>query len=182
MSVRNSLTHAKWGKTASEATSPVVDSTVQFSQTSYIVGEGDQRVNLTVTRSGDLSGTATVNYATIDDAGFQNCDFFNGIASPRCDYLATTGTLSFAAGETSKSFSVAMIDDSYAEGSELFRVLLSNPSGASLGTTSIATVIIIDNDIVTGPGGKQILLEDPSGNPVELFEPTRPEARLSQPS
>jgi predicted enzyme related to lactoylglutathione lyase len=38
------------------------------------------------------------------------------------------------------------------------------------------------NDIVTGVGGKQILLEDPSGNPVELFEPTRPEARLSQPS
>ena len=27
------------------------------------------------------------------------------------------------------------------------------------------------NDIVTGPGGKQILLEDPSGNPIELFEP-----------
>ena len=35
------------------------------------------------------------------------------------------------------------------------------------------------NDIVEGVGGKQILLEDPSGNPVELFEPTRPEARLS---
>jgi catechol 2,3-dioxygenase-like lactoylglutathione lyase family enzyme len=35
------------------------------------------------------------------------------------------------------------------------------------------------NDIVTGVGGKQILLEDPSGNPVELFEPTAPEARLS---
>lgn len=34
------------------------------------------------------------------------------------------------------------------------------------------------NDIVTGVGGKQILLDDPSGNPVELFEPTRPEARL----
>jgi catechol 2,3-dioxygenase-like lactoylglutathione lyase family enzyme len=35
------------------------------------------------------------------------------------------------------------------------------------------------NDIVTGFGGKQILLEDPSGNPIELFEPTRPEARLT---
>jgi len=35
------------------------------------------------------------------------------------------------------------------------------------------------NDIVMGVGGKQILLEDPSGNPVELFEPTLPEARLS---
>ena len=34
------------------------------------------------------------------------------------------------------------------------------------------------NDIVTGVGGKQILLEDPSGNPVELFEPMRPEASL----
>jgi hypothetical protein len=34
------------------------------------------------------------------------------------------------------------------------------------------------NDIVTGVGGKQILVDDPSGNPVELFEPTLPEARL----
>ena len=36
------------------------------------------------------------------------------------------------------------------------------------------------NDIVTGVGGKQILVDDPSGNPVELFEPTLPEARLTQ--
>jgi catechol 2,3-dioxygenase-like lactoylglutathione lyase family enzyme len=35
------------------------------------------------------------------------------------------------------------------------------------------------NDIVTGVGGKQILLEDPSGNPIELFEPILPEAKLS---
>ena len=35
------------------------------------------------------------------------------------------------------------------------------------------------NEIVTGVGGKQILLDDPSGNPIELFEPTRPEASLS---
>ncbi len=34
------------------------------------------------------------------------------------------------------------------------------------------------NDIVTGVGGKQILLEDPSGNPIELFEPILPEASL----
>ena len=37
------------------------------------------------------------------------------------------------------------------------------------------------NEIVTGVGGQQILVEDPSGNPVELFEPTRPEARLDAP-
>ena len=37
------------------------------------------------------------------------------------------------------------------------------------------------NDIVTGVGGKQVLIEDPSGNPIELFEPTRREASLSPP-
>jgi catechol 2,3-dioxygenase-like lactoylglutathione lyase family enzyme len=34
------------------------------------------------------------------------------------------------------------------------------------------------NEIVVGVGGNQILLEDPSGNPIELFQPTRPEARM----
>jgi catechol 2,3-dioxygenase-like lactoylglutathione lyase family enzyme len=38
------------------------------------------------------------------------------------------------------------------------------------------------NDIVTGVGGKQILVDDPSGNPVELFEPILPEAALDRPS
>lgn len=43
-----------------------------------------------------------------------------------------------------------------------------------------AAGVRLRNDIVTGIGGKQILVEDPSGNPVELFQPTRPEARLGQ--
>jgi catechol 2,3-dioxygenase-like lactoylglutathione lyase family enzyme len=34
------------------------------------------------------------------------------------------------------------------------------------------------NDIVTGVGGRQVMIEDPAGNPVELFQPLRPEARL----
>ena len=34
------------------------------------------------------------------------------------------------------------------------------------------------NQIVTGVGGKQIILDDPSGNPIELFQPIIPEARL----
>ncbi len=37
------------------------------------------------------------------------------------------------------------------------------------------------NDIVTGVGGRQILVEDPSGNPVELFEPVIDEARMTGP-
>lgn len=38
------------------------------------------------------------------------------------------------------------------------------------------------NNIVTGVGGKQIIVNDPSGKPIELFEPTTPEARLSSTS
>jgi catechol 2,3-dioxygenase-like lactoylglutathione lyase family enzyme len=38
------------------------------------------------------------------------------------------------------------------------------------------------NEIVTGVGGKQVLIEDPAGNLIELFEPTRTEARLAPPS
>jgi catechol 2,3-dioxygenase-like lactoylglutathione lyase family enzyme len=36
-----------------------------------------------------------------------------------------------------------------------------------------ASGVTFRNDIVTGPGGKQILLEDPSGNPIELFQPAQ---------
>ena len=38
------------------------------------------------------------------------------------------------------------------------------------------------NEPVVGVGGKQVLVEDPAGNPVELFQPTRPEAKLADPS
>src|SRR5499433_2217270 len=126
--------------------------TLQFSAANYAVGEGDVRVTITVTRAGDTSGAASVAFGTIDDAGLQPCSTINGIASPRCDYIYTLGNLTWAAGDvTPKNFTVAIIDDSYAEGNETFRVMLSNPQGAVLGTPSIATVMIIDNDTVNGP-------------------------------
>ena len=50
-------------------------------------------------------------------------------------------------------------------------------------TTAVARLrgdgVRFRNDLVTGVGGNQIIAEDPSGNPIELFEPTLPEARLS---
>jgi catechol 2,3-dioxygenase-like lactoylglutathione lyase family enzyme len=46
----------------------------------------------------------------------------------------------------------------------------------------LASGVHFRNEIVIGRGGKQILAEDPSGNPVELFEPTTPEAALSTPT
>src|SRR6266852_5732250 len=66
--------------------------TVQFSSASYTVSEGSPRVDITLTRSGDTTSSASVNYATNDAAGLTNCNVFNGIASPRCDYINTLGT------------------------------------------------------------------------------------------
>lgn len=129
----------------------VVGSIFQFNQFSYTVGEADPRVELTVTRSGNTSSASSVRFTTIDAAGLQNCNVFNGVASPRCDFIVQIGTVSFAAGETSKTFSVAIINDSYAEGTENFTVTISNPSGATLGAQSNTTVMIVDNESVTGP-------------------------------
>ncbi len=103
-----------------------------------------------MTRSGNTSGAASVGFVTSDSAGSQNCNVVNGNASSRCDYLTSVGTAQFGAGETSKTFSVPIIDDSYAEGNETFTVSLNNASGASLGTQSATTVMIVDNETTTG--------------------------------
>jgi hypothetical protein len=124
--------------------------TVQFSAASYNVGEGGAKVDLSVTRSGDASGAASVSFATSDLAGAQNCNVVNGVASSRCDYETSIGSLKFAAGDTSKTISILIIDDAYLEGNENFTVTLSNPSGATLGTQSTTSVVITDNEIANG--------------------------------
>ena len=107
---------------------------VQFSPSSYSVTEACTAVTLTVNRSGDTSGAATVKYASSDVT-----------ASERRDYITAIGTLGFAAGETSKNIVVLINDDSKVEGPETFTVSLSNPSGVNLGPPFIATVQINDN-------------------------------------
>ena len=85
-----------------------------------------------------------MDYATEDNAGV-DCSATSGLASSRCDYVRTLGTIDFAAGETSKQISIPVTADAYAEGEEHFIVRLSNPSGASLGAAESATVIINDD-------------------------------------
>ena len=123
---------------------------VQLGSVSYNVSENNQRVDITLTRSGNMSGPAQVTFTTNDGAGLQNCNVINGIASSRCDYAAAVRTISFAAGEGSKTFSIPIVDDSFAEGNEVFTVGLSSPTGASLGLQSSASVTITDNETTNG--------------------------------
>jgi len=64
--------------------------------------------------------------------------------------LMSIGPVQFAAGETTRTFSIPIIDDSYAEGNETFTVTLKSAAG-TLGAQSVTTVMIVDNDSVTGP-------------------------------
>jgi hypothetical protein len=125
-------------------------STLQLDSLSYTVSEAAGHATITVIRTGDISGTATVQYATSDLAGLTNCNVNGGNASARCDYTAVGGTLSFAAGESSKIITIPLINDVFVEGPEVLRVTLSNPTGAVFGTPSTATLTLTDNDTTTG--------------------------------
>ena len=132
-------------------------STIQFSTagTTVTEGTGSQSVDavVTVTRSGDTTFPATVNYATADSSGANGCTSVTGSGSARCDYIATSGTLNFAANETSKQISIPITYDSYAEGVETFTVNLSAPTGlnANLGLPSTNIIAINDSGVIGGP-------------------------------
>ena len=87
-----------------------------------------------VTLSRAASGTLTVNYATSD-----------GTATAGTDYTAASGTLTFTAGESSKTIEVTVLDDSHDEGEETLTLRLSDPSGGVL-TDSEATGTIENTD------------------------------------
>lgn len=123
---------------------------IQFSAATYLVSESAGRATVTVTRLGNTSSAASVNYSTGDNSGTNNCNVTNGNASSRCDYTRTIGTLQFAAGETFKTIVVPLTDDTYAEGNETFTINLAGAGGGILGSPNIATITIADNETIAG--------------------------------
>jgi hypothetical protein len=102
-----------------------------------LVTEGDSGTKnalFTVSLSAASAGPVTVDYASAD-----------GSAKAPADYTATTGTLTFAAGELSKQVAVAVVGDALDELHETYSLDLSNPVGATLGDARGAGTIL-DND------------------------------------
>ena len=109
---------------------------IQFSSTTSTVGEAARRLIVTVTRTGGTASGVGVTYATSD-----------GTATAGSDYTATSGILTFAANQTSKTFIIPVINDTTVEGNETINLTLSNPTGgAALGAQNTALVTISDND------------------------------------
>jgi hypothetical protein len=111
--------------------------TLQFSAATYSVNENGGSATITVTRTGGSNGAVGVSYATS-----------NGTATAGSDYTATSGTLSWANGDTaSKTFSIPILDDSVYEGNETVNLTLTNATGgATLGSPSTAVLTIVEND------------------------------------
>jgi hypothetical protein len=140
----------KFAASSGSHTLLVTAPTVQLSASAFSVTEGTSTLNIQVTRTGNLSFFSTVDYATSDSAGANNCNTGGGVASSRCDYLTTLGTLRLEAGEASRTISIPIIDDVYAEGNESFTITLSNATNATLAAPVTATLTITDNDTVNG--------------------------------
>ena len=94
----------------------------------------DEVIAFAVTLTAAASEPVTVDWATAD-----------GTATAGQDYVASSGTLTFAAGETARSVEVTVLDDSHDEGEETFGLRLSNAVGAELGDAE-ATGTIVNSD------------------------------------
>jgi hypothetical protein len=112
----------------------------QFSTAAVNVSEGADKLTVTINRTGDTTGTASVNVATSD-----------GTATQKGDYTIRLAQLTFNPGDTSKTVDIFITDDSYAEGPETFTITLGSPTADfTLDGTSTQTVTITDNDAVNG--------------------------------
>ena len=119
------------------------------------VDEVSGNASISVSRTGNTSDAVTVQYRTV-----------SGTAMSPADFSAVSGSLTFAAGETSKTLVVPILDDALDEDSETFMLVLSdfNAEGESAGSLSSTLLTIADDDptpsisiddvsIVEGTGG-----------------------------
>jgi uncharacterized delta-60 repeat protein/uncharacterized repeat protein (TIGR01451 family) len=125
---------------------------LSFSTPVYSVNENGGPAIITVVRSGGSAGPASVNFATSA-----------GSSTPGVDFLQTNGTLSFAVGEVSKSFTVPIIDNSVQDPPRFVTLSLTgaSPSNA-LGSPSTAILNIIDDETFNQPPGTIDTTVDPS--------------------
>ncbi|HEX7255988.1 MAG TPA: Calx-beta domain-containing protein [Gaiellaceae bacterium] len=116
------------------------DSSLSISNLNVNEGDaGSQTALLTVSLSGRSGKTVAVDYATAD-----------GTATQPTDYTATSGTLSFAPGETSKTIPVSIHGDTDVELDETLTVQLSAASNAGL-AVSVGTITILNDDSLVPP-------------------------------
>ena len=123
------------GATPATTTAPVRNRDPLLRVADAVVREGPQaQLSFDVSLDRAAAEPVTVDYATSD-----------GTATAGADYTATSSTLSFAAGETQKTITVAVLDDAHDEGTETLTLTLSNARGAAIDDAT-ATGWIVNTD------------------------------------
>ncbi len=131
----NSTTHYDFA--LARYTGTTASGKLQFSSSTATVNENGGTVTIKVTRTGGSEGTVGVQYATSD-----------GTARAGSDYIAVSGMLTFNDGETSKTFTIPIRNDSLAEGNETVHLTLRNPiGGAALAGLTSELLTIRDTSV-----------------------------------
>ena len=114
------------------------------------VDEAAGSVQVTVLRTGGSDGEVTVDYRTVDSTG--------RAATRDQDYIDSSGTLTFANGQTEQSVLIPIVDDGLAEGAETFGFAIDNVGGgATLLAPRTAQITINDNDTLSYRGNQYVL-------------------------
>lgn len=144
--------------TGTSATLPAIDPNISVSGPTAIMegNSGTRAATFTVALSQATSKVVSISYATA--AGSSNP------ATAGTDYQTATGTLTFSAGQTSKTVDVLINGDTTIEPNETFDFTISNPSNGTV-TTSSKTATITDDDAPVSTGGRAVMayMEDPWG-------------------
>ncbi len=124
------------------ASSSSVAPAVGFGAAEYSIADAGGTLNVTLVRTGGTAGAVTVQYATAD-----------GTAKSSSDYTSTSGTVSFAAGEATKTFTVTVAANSSIGGNKNFKLVLSNPTGGVTISPGAANVVLFDDEAATFGSG-----------------------------
>ena len=113
--------------------------TFQFASAVFNELEG-RTATITVSRTEGTTGAASVNYTTSNGSAIGGAS-----CGPGIDFIQTSGTLNFAAGDALESFTVQLCSDASAESDQTIGLTLSAPTGgATLGSPNPATLNVLD--------------------------------------
>jgi hypothetical protein len=123
-------------------------SVVQFARSAFQFAEGAGSVAITVQRGGDTSDATSVPFTTCDaSTSADPSDPCSGTAVAGTDYVTASGTLSFGAGQVTRTFNVTLLDNGLPDCDRTLTLRLGPPSdGAVLGPRRRATLTIADDE------------------------------------
>ncbi|BBD66708.1 PA14 domain-containing protein [Nostoc commune NIES-4072] len=137
----------------SQLYSPNIQTVITLGSSSMTVNEGAGSVSITLLRTGDLSSTSSVKYATLAGSATAGVDYGS-------EGTESAGTVIFAPGQNSRQISIPINDDSLVETDETFSFVIDQTEGATLGLQRTLGITIQDNDRSSLDFSKPVVNED----------------------